>query len=45
LYGCETLPLTFKEEHRLKVFGEKVLRRIFVQKRDEMVGGWRKLHK
>jgi hypothetical protein len=33
-----------KEEHRLKVFENRVLRRIFAPKRDEMTGGWRKLH-
>jgi hypothetical protein len=32
------------EEHRLKAFENRVARRIFQQKRDEMVGGWRKLH-
>jgi hypothetical protein len=44
LYGCETLSLTLKEEHRLRVFENKVLRRIFGPKTDEAVGGWRKLH-
>jgi hypothetical protein len=44
LYGCETWSLTLREEHRLKVFENKVLRRIFEPKRDEVVGGWRKLH-
>jgi hypothetical protein len=39
LYGCETLSLTLREEHRLRV-----LRRIFGPKRDEVTGGWRKLH-
>jgi hypothetical protein len=43
LYGCETLSLTLREEHRLRVFENKVLR-IFGPKRDEMMGGWRKLH-
>jgi hypothetical protein len=38
LYGCETLPLTLREEHRLEGL------RIFGLKRDEVVGGWRKLH-
>jgi hypothetical protein len=32
------------EEHRLRVFENKVLRRIFGPKRDEVTGGWRKLH-
>jgi hypothetical protein len=44
LYGCETWFLTLKEEHRLKVFENRVLRRIFGPKRDEVTGEWRKLH-
>jgi hypothetical protein len=44
LYGCETWALILKEEHRLRVFGNRVLRRIFVPKRDEVTGEWRKLH-
>jgi hypothetical protein len=44
LYGCETWSLTLREEHTLKVFENRVLRRIFGLKRDEVVGGWRKLH-
>jgi hypothetical protein len=40
LYGCETWSLTLREEHRLKVFESRVLRRIFGLKRDEMAGGW-----
>jgi hypothetical protein len=44
LYGCETLSLTLREEHRLSVFENKVLRRIFGLKRDETTGGWRELH-
>jgi hypothetical protein len=44
LYGCETWSLTLREEHRLRVFENRVLRRIFVPKRDEMTGEWRKLH-
>jgi hypothetical protein len=43
LYGCETLSLTLREEHRLRVFENRVLR-IFGPKRDEVMGGWRKLH-
>jgi hypothetical protein len=43
LYGCETWYLTLREEHRLRVF-ERVLRRIFGPKRDEVTGEWRKLH-
>jgi hypothetical protein len=44
LYGCETLSLTLREKHRLRVFENKVLRRIFGPKRDEVTGGWRKPH-
>jgi hypothetical protein len=44
LYGCETWCLTLKEEHRLGVFENRVLRRIFGPKRDEGTGEWRKLH-
>jgi hypothetical protein len=44
LYGCETWPLTLREEQRLRVFENRVLRRIFGPKRDEVTGGWRKLH-
>jgi hypothetical protein len=38
LYGCETWSLTLREEHRLRVFGNRVLRRIFGPKWDEIVG-------
>jgi hypothetical protein len=44
LHGCETWSLTIREEHRLRVFENKVLRRIFGPKRDEVAGEWRKLH-
>jgi hypothetical protein len=44
LYGCETWSLTLREEHRLRVFENRVLKRIFGPKRDEEIGGWRKLH-
>jgi hypothetical protein len=44
LYGCETWSLTLREEHRLRVFENRVLRRIFVPKRDEVTGEWSKLH-
>ncbi|KAJ4433430.1 hypothetical protein ANN_15689 [Periplaneta americana] len=44
LYGCETWPLTLREEQRLRVFENKVLRKIFGAKRDEVTGEWRKLH-
>jgi hypothetical protein len=43
LYGCETWFLTLREEHRLRVFENRVLRRIFGPERDED-GSWRKLH-
>jgi hypothetical protein len=44
LYGCETWSLTLREEHRLRVFENGILRRIFGPKRDEVTGEWRKLH-
>jgi hypothetical protein len=44
LYGCETWCLTLREEHRLTVFENRVLRRIFGPKRDEVTGEWRKLY-
>jgi hypothetical protein len=44
LYGCETWSLTLREEHRLRVFENRMLRRIFGPKTDEETGGWRKLH-
>jgi hypothetical protein len=47
LYGCETWSLTLREEHeehRLRVLDNRVLRRIFVPKRDEVTGEWKKLH-
>jgi hypothetical protein len=44
LYGWETWSLTLREEHRLKVFENKVLRKMFDPKRDEVMGGWSKLH-
>jgi hypothetical protein len=44
LYGCETCSLTLREEHRPKVFENRVLRRIFGPKRDEATGEWRNLH-
>jgi len=44
LYGCETWSLTFREERRLKAFENRVLRRVFGPKRDEVTGEWRKLH-
>ena len=44
LYGCESWSLTLREECRLRVFENKVLRRIFGPKRDEVTGEWRRLH-
>jgi hypothetical protein len=44
LYGCETWSLTLREEHRLRVFENRVLRRIFGPKRNEVMGEWTKLH-
>ena len=44
LYGCETWSLTLREEPRLRVFENRMLRRIFGPKRDEVTGEWRKLH-
>jgi len=44
LYGCETLSLILKEERRLWVFENRVLRRVLQPKRDEVTGEWRKLH-
>jgi len=44
LYGCETWSLTLREERRLRVFENGVLRRVFGPKRDEVTGEWRKLH-
>jgi len=45
LNGCETWSLTLREERRLRVFENRVLRRIFGFKREELTGEWRKLHK
>jgi hypothetical protein len=44
LYGCETWSLTLKEEYRLRVFENRVLRKIFRPTRDEVTGEWRQLH-
>jgi hypothetical protein len=44
LYGYEIWSLILREEHRLRVFENRVLGRISGSKRDEMTGGWRKLH-
>jgi hypothetical protein len=44
LYVCKTWSLTLRVEHILSVFVNRVLRRIFAPKRDEVTGDWRKLH-
>jgi len=44
LYGCETWSLTLREVRRLRVFENRVWRRIFGPKRDEVTREWRKLH-
>ena len=44
LYGCETWSLTVREERKLRVFENMVLRRIFGPRRDEVTGEWRRLH-
>jgi hypothetical protein len=43
LCGCETWSLTLRKEHRLRVFENRVLRRMFGPKRNEVIGEWRKL--
>jgi hypothetical protein len=44
LYGCETWLLTLREKHGLRVFENRVLRRISGPKKNEIIGDWRKLH-
>jgi hypothetical protein len=44
LYGCETWSLTLREECRLRVFKNRLLKRIFWPERDEVTGEWRRLH-
>jgi hypothetical protein len=44
LYGCATWSLTVREEHKLGVFENKMLRRIFRPEREEVAGGCRRLH-
>jgi len=44
VYGCETWSLTLREERSQRVFENRVLRRIFGPKRDEVTKEWRKLH-
>ena len=44
MYGCETWSLTLREERKLRVFENRVLRRVFGPRRDAVTGEWRKLH-
>jgi len=44
-YGCETWSLTMREERRLRDLENRVLRKIFGHKREEVTGEWRNLHK
>jgi hypothetical protein len=44
LYGCESWSLTLREECRLRVFENRVLRRIFGPRMNEVTGEWRRLH-
>ena len=44
LYGCETWSLILREERKLRVFENMVLRRIFGTRRDKVTGEWRRLH-
>jgi len=44
VYGCQTWSLILREYHRLRVSENRVLRRIFGRKREEVIGGWRRLH-
>jgi len=44
LYGCKAWSVTKREKHKLRACGNRVLRRIFGPKREEITGEWRKLH-
>jgi hypothetical protein len=44
VYGCQTWTVTLREQHRLRVFENRVLREISVPKKKEMTGGWRRLY-
>jgi len=44
LYGCETWSFTLRQEHKLRVFKNRVPRNISRPKRDEVTGEWRRLH-
>jgi len=45
LYGCETWSVTLREEHRLRVFSVRLLRKIYEPKWDDVTGEYRRLHK
>jgi hypothetical protein len=44
VYGCGTWSVTMREEHRLRTFHSRMLRKIFGPKRDEITGNWKRLH-
>ena len=44
LYGCETWSLTLRDERKLRVFENMVLRRIYRPRRDDVTGDWRRMH-
>ena len=44
MYGCETLSVTFTEEHRLRVFENEVIKKIFGAMREGITGEWTKIH-
>jgi len=44
-HGCETWSLTLRQEHRLRVFENRLLRRVFGSEKDDVRGEWRRLHK
>jgi hypothetical protein len=44
LYGCETWSLTLRKERRLRVFENRVLRKVFEPKRNEVTGEWKNIH-
>jgi hypothetical protein len=44
LCRCEAWSLTLREEHRLRVSGNQIMRRVFGPKREEVTGWWRKVH-
>jgi hypothetical protein len=44
LYGCETWSFYLREGHKLRVFENRMLRKVFGPKREEVAGSWRRLH-